>query len=114
MPEKPDHIMATYIGAADEFGRSAKEFLQHVNLLHQAWNAYEQAMTASAELRTVLDNGDENLRTLMTQLEQAVSSSFGRPVDSGKKPEAPRDEVMKASAAGVGGANTTTSVAMLP
>jgi hypothetical protein len=71
-------------------------------------------MTASAELRTVLDNGDENLRTLMTQLEQAVSSSFGRPVDSGKKPEAPRDEVMKASAAGVGGANTTTSVAMLP
>jgi hypothetical protein len=113
MLEKTDHIMATYMGAADEFGRSAKEFLQHVNLLHQAWNAYEQAMTASAELRTVLDNGDENLRTLMTQLEQAVSSPFGRPVDSGKKLEALKDEVMKASAAGAGAANPT-GVTMLP
>jgi hypothetical protein len=71
-------------------------------------------MTASAELRTVLDNGDENLRTLMTQLEQAISSPFGRPVDSEKKSEAPKDEVMKASAAGVGAANTPTGVAMLP
>jgi hypothetical protein len=114
MPEKTDHIVATYIGAAEEFGRSAKEFLQHVNLLHQAWNSYEQAMTASAELRTVLDSGDENLRTLMTQLEQAISSPFGRPAGSGEKPEAPKDEVMKANAAGAGAANTTTGVTMLP
>jgi exonuclease VII small subunit len=113
MPEKADHIMATYVDAADEFGRAAKEFLQHVNLLDQAWNAYHQAMAASAELRAVLDTRDENLRILMGQLEQAVGSPFGKPVSSEKKLEVLKSEVMKASAASVSAASTS-NVKMLP
>jgi hypothetical protein len=113
MLEKADHIMATYVDAADEFGRSAKEFLQHVNLLPQAWNAYQQAMAASAELRTILDTGDESLRILMAHLEQVVSTPFGKPVPSEKKLEAPKAEVMKASAASAG-AGSTSVVNTLP
>jgi exonuclease VII small subunit len=113
MLEKADHIMATYVDAADEFGRSAKEFLQHVDLLDQAWNAYNQAMAASAELRAVLDTRDENLRILMGQLEQAVSNPFGKPVPSEKKLGVLKADVMKASAASVGAASTS-NVKMLP
>jgi hypothetical protein len=97
MFEKADHLMATYVDATEEFGRSANEFLQHATLLPKAWNAYQQAMTASAELRRVLDNKDDTLRTLMTQLEQAVSAPFGKPALVEKKPEATR-----ASAASAG------------
>ncbi|HEV7513138.1 MAG TPA: hypothetical protein VGO27_15695 [Candidatus Acidoferrum sp.] len=113
MLENADHMMATYVDAADEFGRSAKEFLQHVNLLDQARNAYHQAMTASAELRAVLDTRDENLRILMGQLEQVVSSQFGKPVPSEKKPEVLKADVMRASAASAGAASTS-NVKMLP
>jgi hypothetical protein len=113
MFEKADHIMATYVDAAEEFGRSAKEFLLCVNVLSQAWNAYQQAMTASAELRTILDNGDETLRALMAQLEQAVDTPFGKPVPSEKKLEALKAEVMKASAASAG-AGSTGVVKTLP
>jgi hypothetical protein len=113
MLEKADHIMATYVDATDKFGRSANEFLQHVNLLPQAWSAYQQAMAASAELRTVLDTGDETLRILMARLEQAVSTPFGTPVSSGKKLEALKAEVMKASAASAG-AGSTNVVKTLP
>ena len=113
MLENADHMMATYVDAADEFGRSAKEFLQHVNLLDQARNAYHQAMAASAELRAVLDTRDENLRILMGQLEQAVSSQFDKPVPSEKKPEVLKADVMRASAASAGAASTS-NVKMLP
>jgi hypothetical protein len=113
MLEKADHIMATYVDAADEFGRSATEFLQHVNLLPQAWNAYQQAMAASAELRTVLDSGDETMRILMARLEHAVSTPFGKPVLGEKKLDALKAEVMKASTASAG-AGSTGGVKTLP
>jgi hypothetical protein len=113
MLEKADHIMATYVDAADEFGRSAKEFLQHVHLLPQAWNAYQQAMAASAELRTVLDTGDETIRILMAQLEQAINTPFGKPVSGEEKLEALKAEVMMASAASAG-AGSTNVVRTLP
>jgi hypothetical protein len=113
MFEKSDHIMATYVDAADEFARSAKEFLQHVNLLARAWNAYQQAMAASAELRSVLDSGDETLRALMAQLDQAVGTPFGKPVPSEKKLEALKAEVMRTSAASAG-AGSTSGVKTLP
>lgn len=113
MPEKSDHIMAKYVDAAEEFGRSAKEFLQHVNLLSQAWNAYQQAMAASAELRGVLDTGDENLRIQMAQLEQAVSGLFGKAFPGESKVEELKAEVLKASAARAGAASTS-SVKVLP
>jgi exonuclease VII small subunit len=100
MFEKADRLMATYIEASDEFGQSANALLQHINLLPQALNAYRQAMTASAELRRVLDKRDEMLQTLMRQLEEAGNAPFSKPLLDDKKPE-----VMKASAATVGGVN---------
>ena len=113
MLEKADHIVATYVDASDEFGKAANEFLQHVKLLPKAWNAFQQAMAASAELRAVLDTGDETLRILMARLEQAVSTPFGTPVSGEKKLEALKTEVMKASAASAG-AGSTNVVKTLP
>jgi len=95
MLEKGDGIMATYIDAVEDFRKSATAFMQHVDLLAQARDAYQQAMTASAELRTVLDAGDENLRTLMTQLEQALNLHMARPVLDRKKPETVKVETVK-------------------
>ena len=102
MLEKGDGIMATYIGAVEDFRKSATAFMQHVDLLAQARDAYQQAMTASAELRTVLDAGDENLRTLMTQLEQALNLHMARPVLDRKKPEPVKVEPIKASSESTG------------
>ena len=113
MVEKADRVMATYVDAAEQFTRSAKEFLQQVSVLRQAWNAYEQAMTASAELRAVLDNGDESLRVLRNQLEQALSAPLGRSAPSDRKPEVVRAEGMKANTASVG-AGSTGVVQVLP
>jgi hypothetical protein len=62
MLEKGDGIMATYVDAVEGFRESATAFIQQLSLLVQARDAYQQAMTASAELRSVLDAGDENLR----------------------------------------------------
>jgi hypothetical protein len=116
MVEKADRIMATYVDAAEEFTRSAKEFLQQVNVLRQAWNAYAQAMTSSAVLRAVLDDGDESLRVLRNQLEQALSAPLGKPALDERKPEVA--EGMKASTASAGaggtGAGSTGVVKTLP
>src|SRR5580704_2315215 len=81
----------------EDFRKSATAFMQHVDLLAQARDAYQQAMTASAELRTVLDAGDENLRTLMTQLEQALNLHMSRPALDRKKPEPVKVETIKTS-----------------
>jgi hypothetical protein len=75
--------MAAYSEAVNEFTKTATAFMEHLPLLSKARNAYDQAMKASAEIRKVLDTGDEDLRTLMTQLMQAVS----KPVPDKKKPE---------------------------
>jgi hypothetical protein len=97
MLEKGDGIMSTYVGAVEDFRKSATAFMQHVDLLTQARDAYQQAMAASAELRTVLDAGDENLRTLMTQLEQALNLHMARPTVDRKKPEPAKVEPIKAN-----------------
>ena len=106
MLEKGDGFMATYTDAVEEFRESATAFIQHLNLLAQARDAYQQAMTASAELRAVLDTGDENLRTLMTQMEQALDLHTGRPVVDKKKPEAVKVEAIKTGTDGAGGVRT--------
>jgi len=103
MLEKGDGIMSTYVGAVEDFRKSATAFMQHVDLLAQARDAYQQAMTASAELRTVLDAGDENLRTLMTQLEQALNLHMARPVLDRKRPEPVKVEGIKVSSESTGG-----------
>lgn len=106
MLEKGDSIMATYVDAVEEFRESATAFIQHLNLLAQAREAYQQAMTASAELRSVLDAGDENLRTLMRQLEQALDLHLGKPVPDKKKPEPVKVEAIKASSESAGAVRT--------
>jgi hypothetical protein len=80
--------MAAYSEAVNEFTKTATAFMEHLPLLSKARNAYDQAMRASAEIRKVLDTGDENLRTLMTQLTEAVS----RPVPDKKRPELAKAE----------------------
>src|SRR5437868_4556881 len=62
--------LGAYTEAVTKFTRSASAFIEHLPLLAEARQAYEEATKASAELRTVLDAGDENLRTLMSHLEQ--------------------------------------------
>jgi hypothetical protein len=104
MLEKGDGFMSTYVDAVEEFRESATAFIQHLNLLAQAREAYQQAMTASAELRTVLDAGDENLRTLMSQLEQALDLHVSKPgADNKKKPEPVKPEPVKTGTESVGG-----------
>src|SRR5579863_9479019 len=95
MLEKGDGIMSTYVGAVEDFRKSATAFMQHVDLLSKARDAYQQAMTASQELRTVLDAGDENLRTLMVQLEQALNLHMAKPAIDRKKPEPIKVETIK-------------------
>ncbi len=65
--------MATYREAVDEFARNATELIGHIPLLTKAREAYDQAMRASEDLREVLDTGDQTLRILMAELEQAVN-----------------------------------------
>lgn len=103
MLEKGDGFMATYTDAVEEFRESATAFIQNLNLLAQAREAYQQAMTASAELRSVLDAGDQNLRTLMTQLEQALDLHTTRPALDKKKPEPVKVEPPKPNGESVGG-----------
>jgi hypothetical protein len=97
---KGNGIMATYMDAVEEFRESATAFIQHLNLLAQTRESYRQAMTASAELRSVLDAGDENLRTLMTQLERALDLRIGQAAFDKKKPEPVRVEAIKTSGEG--------------
>jgi hypothetical protein len=107
MLERGDGIMRTYVDAVEEFRDSATQFMQHLNLLAQARDAYQQAITASAELRTVLDTGDENLRTLMVQMEQALNLHMSKPaIDNKKKPEAVRVEAFKPNGENAGGVRT--------
>src|SRR5262249_29451103 len=95
MFEKVDGMMATYVEAVEDFSRSVKEFLQHVH-------RYQEAVAASAELRKVLDNGDETLRMLRTQLEQAIGTPFVQQVLDEKKLETIKFEALRASAGGAG------------
>jgi hypothetical protein len=89
--------MTTYIGAVNEFTRNATAFIEQLPLLTKARDAYEQAMKASAELRKVLDAGEENLRTLMTQLEQGVSIQRVNLTPDKKNPEPAKIERMRGS-----------------
>jgi hypothetical protein len=94
--------MTTYIGAVNEFTRNATAFIEQLPLLTKARDAYEQAMRASAELRKVLDAGEENLRTLMTQLEQGVSIQRVNLAPDKKNPEPAKVERMRGTDQGEG------------
>ena len=84
---QPTPSWALYAEAANRFRSSAEAFMEHVYLLTEARNAYQQALSASTELRNTLDAGDQALRSIMTQLEQVVTDHLSEPVLDRKKPE---------------------------
>ncbi|MGA8617013.1 MAG: hypothetical protein WB660_00620 [Candidatus Sulfotelmatobacter sp.] len=93
--------MATYTEAVNEFTKNATAFIEQLPLLTKARDSYEQAMRASAELRKVLDTGEENLRSLMAQLEQVVTPA---PSDR-KKPEPMKVEAIRGTNESTGSVN---------
>ncbi len=76
---QPTPTMATYSEAMDKFTKSATAFMEHVHHLTQARDAYQEAMTVSTAIRNSLDAGDQALRSLLLQLEQAVNFNLGKP-----------------------------------
>jgi exonuclease VII small subunit len=89
--------LAAYEEAMKEFATSAAEFLEHIALLTKARDAYLRAMAVSTRLRDTLDRGDEILRTLMAQVEQAVNVQPGKDASDKKKLETVKVETIKAS-----------------
>ena len=87
--------MNTYTEAVKEFTANATEFIEHLPLLTKARAAYERAMRASTEMRKVLDTSDENLRILITQLEQQVNLRELKSATDKKPPEPAKFERMK-------------------
>ena len=98
----PSPTMKTYTEAVNEFTKNATAFIEQLPLLTKARGGYEEAMRASAEMRKVLDASDENLRTLMTQLEQRVNLHEVKSATDKKNPEAAKVERMKGTDEGGG------------
>lgn len=73
----PPMTLGAYTEAVNKFTKSASAFIEHLPLLAEARQAYEEATKASAELRRVLDAGDANLRALMSHLEQMANVHLG-------------------------------------
>ena len=94
--------MTTYIGAVNEFTKNATAFIEQLPLLTRARDAYEEAMRTSAEMRKFLDASDENLRSLMTQLEQRVNLHQVKQATDKKNPEPAKVERMRGTDQGEG------------
>src|SRR2546421_735704 len=73
---QPTATVVTYSEAVDKFTKSATAFMEHVHHLTQARDAYKEAMTVSTAIRNSLDAGDQALRSVLVQLEQAVILSL--------------------------------------
>jgi len=89
--------MAAYRESVDEFARHAAEFLEHIPTLIKAREAYQRAISVSSELRNMLDKGDETLKALMDELEQAIGNPVLRSGLEKKRPELARVEPIKPS-----------------
>jgi len=94
--------MNTYTEAVKEFTTNATAFIEHLPLLTKARAAYEVAIRTSTEMRKILDTSDENLRTLMTQLEQQVNLREVKSATDKKPPEATKVESIKETNEGGG------------
>jgi exonuclease VII small subunit len=97
--ERVPGAMAAYRESVDEFSKHATEFLEHIPTLTKAREAYQRAMTVSAELRSILDTGDETMKSLMGQLEQAVNMQLGKVTTERKRPEPAKVESIKSETA---------------
>lgn len=89
--------MAAYRESVDEFAKHATEFLEHIPKLIKAREAYQRAISVSSELRNMLDQGDETLKALMDQLEEAISSPAVRSGLDKRRPELAKVEPIKSS-----------------
>ena len=89
---QPPPNMSTYSQAMDKFTKSATAFMENVHHLTQARAAYEEAMQASTIIRASLDAGDQALRGLMKQLQEAVHAHISEPAPERKRPEPVRVE----------------------
>jgi hypothetical protein len=101
-PLSPSPTMKTYTEAVNQFTKNATAFIEQLPLLTKARDAYEEAMRASVEMRKVLDDGEENLRTLMTQLEQGVNVRGVMPAPDKKESEPARIPRMSGTDGGAG------------
>jgi exonuclease VII small subunit len=96
-PQRMTEALTAYEEAVKEFSANATEFLKHIPLLTQARDAYQRAIVVSAQLRDVLDRGDETLRNFMAQMQQAVNSQLDNATSDERKLEAVKVETIKAS-----------------
>jgi|SRR6478672_10664676 hypothetical protein len=101
-PPLSSPTMTTYAAAVKNFTTNATAFIEHLPLLANARTAYEEAMRASTEMRRALDAGDENLRTLMAQLEQRTNLQELKSAPDKKRPEPAKVERVKTIDEGVG------------
>ena len=90
----PEAIEA-YRESVDEFSKHAVKFLEHIPNLLKAREAYQRAITVSTELRSILDTGDEALKALMAQLEQAINVHLVNATLEKKRPESAKVEPIK-------------------
>ena len=65
--------ISRYREAVEEFSASSAEFLKCIPVLVKTRDAYQRAMLISSEVRKILDTGDETLRRMMSQIEEAVN-----------------------------------------
>jgi len=100
--ERVPGAMAAYRESVDDFSKHATEFLEHIPTLAKAREAYQRALMVSSELRNILDTGDEALKALMAQLEQAVNMQLGHLAAEKKKPDSAKVEAIKTTDAGQG------------
>ena len=109
MSTQPTPTLATYTDAMNKYTRYATAFMEHVHLLTEARDAYEEAMTTSRALRNSLDAGDQALRSLMTQMEQMINSHLSEPALEKKRPEPVKVEATRTNYESTG-----TAVRSLP
>lgn len=76
-PSMPADITA-YTEAVNEFSRNTTAFIAQLPLLTKARDSYDRAMKISAEVRQVLDTGEEELRTIMNTLGQVLEEHVVR------------------------------------
>ena len=96
-PQHMTEALRAYEEAVREFSASATEFLKHIPLLTKARDAYHRAIVVSAQVRDILDRGDETLRNFMAQMEQAVNFQPDNAGSDETRPEAVKAETNKAS-----------------
>lgn len=96
-PQGTANTLTEYTEAVEEFSSNAAEFLSRISLLTNARDAYQRAMAVSAQLRRVLDSGDETLRIAMGQLEQAINTQPSQAISDKKKVEGVSAETITAN-----------------